>query len=115
MRSLADSARWSAALHTVVPHTAAVGAPESYAALLLDAGLVADVWVATYLHLLQGEDPVLEWLRGAGLRPLLAKLSPHDAREFSAQLAAKLRDAYPPGPHGTVFPVPRVFAVGHKP
>jgi trans-aconitate 2-methyltransferase len=109
MRSLADSARWSPALHTVVPHAAAVGAPESYAALLLDAGLVADVWVATYLHL------VLEWLRGAGLRPLLAQLSPHDAQEFSAQLAAELRDAYPPGPHGTVFPVPRVFAVGHKP
>jgi trans-aconitate 2-methyltransferase len=115
MRSLAESARWSPALHAVVPHTAAVGAPESYAALLLDAGLVADVWVATYLHLLQGEDPVLEWLRGAGLRPLLAELSPHDAQEFSAQLAAELRDAYPPGPHGTVFPVPRVFAVGHKP
>jgi trans-aconitate 2-methyltransferase len=28
---------------------------------------------------------------------------------------AELRHAYPPGPHGTVFPVPRVFAVGHKP
>jgi trans-aconitate 2-methyltransferase len=115
MRSLADSARWSLALHTVVPHTDAVGAPESYAALLLDAGLVADVWEATYLHLLQGADPVLEWLRGAGLRPLLAALSPHDAQEFSAELAAELRHAYPPGPHGTVFPVPRVFAVGHKP
>ena len=43
MRSLADNARWSPALHTVVPYTDAVGAPESYAALLLDAGLVADV------------------------------------------------------------------------
>src|SRR5258707_695034 len=76
---------------------------------------VVDVGVATYLDLLQGEDPVVEWLRGAALRPLLAELSPHDAQEFSAQLAAKLRDAYPPGPHGTVFTVPRVFAVGHKP
>jgi trans-aconitate 2-methyltransferase len=115
MRSLADSARWSPALHTVVPHAGAVGAPQSYARLLLDTGLAVDVWEATYLHLLQGEDPVLECLRGAGLRPLLAELSPHDAQEFSSQLATLLRDAYPPGPHGTVFPVPRVFAVGHKP
>jgi trans-aconitate 2-methyltransferase len=77
--------------------------------------LVADVWVATYLHLLQGADPVLEWLRGAGLRPLLAALSPHPPLVFPAHRAAVVRDAYPPGPHGTVFPVPRVFAVGHKP
>jgi trans-aconitate 2-methyltransferase len=78
MRSLADSARWSPVLHTVVPHAGAVGAPQSYARLL----------------------------RGAGLRPLLAELSPHDAQEFSSQLATLLRDAYPPGPYGTVFPVP---------
>jgi trans-aconitate methyltransferase len=39
MRSLADSARWSPALHTVVPHAGAVGAPQSYARLLLDTGV----------------------------------------------------------------------------
>lgn len=66
-------------LRTVIHHTDSVGATESYAAVLLDAGLVADVWETTYLHVLQGEDPVLEWMRGTGLRPLLAELSPRDA------------------------------------
>jgi trans-aconitate 2-methyltransferase len=82
--------------------------------VLLDAGLVADAWETTYLHALQGQDPVLEWMRGTGLRPLLAALPPHDADKFASQFAARLREAYPPGPHGTQFPFRRIFAVGHR-
>jgi trans-aconitate 2-methyltransferase len=115
MRSLADTERWAPELRNVIHHTDAVGPTESYAAVLLDAGLVADVWETTYLHVLHGEDPVLEWMRGTGLRPLLAELSPRDAEEFAAAYAAKLREAYPPEPHGTLFPFRRIFAVGHKP
>jgi trans-aconitate 2-methyltransferase len=115
MRSLAGTERWAPELRNVIHHTDAVGPTQSYAAVLLDAGLVADVWETTYLHVLQGEDPVLEWVRGTGLRPLLAELSPRDAEEFAAAYAAKLREAYRPGRHGTVFPFRRIFAVGHKP
>ncbi|MBV8929605.1 MAG: trans-aconitate 2-methyltransferase [Mycobacteriaceae bacterium] len=115
MRSVAGSPRWAPQLGNVIHHRDAVGAPQSYASVLLDAGMAADVWETTYLHVLGGADPVLEWLRGTGLRPLLAALSPGDADEFATELAAKLRGAYPPGPHGTVFPFRRIFAVGHKP
>ena len=115
MRRLAGESRWEAKLREVVHHTDAVGTPESYAATLLDAGVRADVWETTYLHVLTGDDPVLEWIRGTGLRSILAALSPDDAAEFAAQLAVELREAYPPGPHGTVFPFRRVFAVGHRP
>ncbi|HZA12178.1 trans-aconitate 2-methyltransferase [Mycobacterium sp.] len=115
LRSLADEQRWAPELRNVVHHGDAVGTPESYAQVLLNAGMVADVWETTYLHVLHGDDPVLEWMRGTGLRPLLAALSPHDADEFCAQFAARLREAYPRGPHGTVFAFRRVFAVGHQP
>lgn len=114
MRALADTPRWAPKLSNVVHHRDAVGSPESYAAILLGAGLAADVWETTYLHVLRGNDPVLEWLRGTGLRPLLAALSTQEAGEFSTELAAELREAYPQGPHGTVFPFRRIFAVGHK-
>ena len=114
MRSLADTERWAPELRNIIHHRDAVGTPDSYANVLLDAGMVADVWETTYLHVLQGRDPVLEWMRGTGLRPLLAELSPHDADEFCSQFAAELRKAYPPGPYGTLFPFRRVFAVGHK-
>ncbi|HUO37878.1 MAG TPA: trans-aconitate 2-methyltransferase [Mycobacterium sp.] len=115
MRRLAGSDRWAPALRHVAQRVEAVGTPESYATVLMDAGLDADTWETTYVHVLAGENPVLEWLRGTGLRPLLAALSPADAEEFSAQLAAELRQAYPLGPHGTLFPFRRVFAVGHQP
>jgi trans-aconitate 2-methyltransferase len=114
MWSLADSRRWARELPNVVDTTDSVGTTESYAAVLLDAGMVADVWETTYLHVLDGKDPVLQWLRGTALRPLLAEFSPTDADEFTAELGDRLRVAYPPGPHGTVFPFRRIFAVGHK-
>jgi trans-aconitate 2-methyltransferase len=114
MRRLAKREQWAATLRDVVRDTDAVGTPESYASVLLDVGMRADVWETTYLHVLSGQDPVLEWVRGTGLRPIMAALSASDADEFAAQLKAELRDAYPPGPHGTVFPFRRVFAVGQK-
>jgi trans-aconitate 2-methyltransferase len=115
MRKLAGEKQWAAKLQGFARNADAVGTPESYAKVLLDAGLNADVWETTFVHVLPGDDPVLEWIRGTGLRPILAALSPPDAEEFATQLAAKLRRAYPQGRHGTLFPFRRVFAVGHRP
>jgi len=114
LRTLADSPRWAHELHNAVDHTNWAGTVDSYADVLLDAGMIADVWETTYRHVLAGEDPVLEWMRGTALRPLLAALSPGDADEFTAELKAELRQTYPAGPHGTLFDFRRVFAVGHK-
>ena len=114
MRSLADSPRWKNSLTGILRHDHPVGTPEEYAGLLVRAGLAADVWETTYLHVLAGPDPVLEWLRGTGLRPIHAALPPAEVAQFEAEFAAMLRDAYPATPAGTLFPFRRVFAVGHK-
>jgi trans-aconitate 2-methyltransferase len=114
MRSLAAESRWAPLLDGVLRHHEAVSSPAEYATLLLDAGLAVDVWETTYLHVLPGRDPVLEWLRGTGLRPVLAALSPSDGREFLRELAQRLRVAYPSTPHGTPMPFRRLFAVGHR-
>jgi trans-aconitate 2-methyltransferase len=115
LRDLASSPRWASSVGDVLRHHDAVDSPSSYARVLLDAGLEVDVWETTYLHVLAGPDAVLEWLRGTGLRPVLAALSSADGEEFSATLAAELRTEYPPGEHGTLFPFRRIFAVGHRP
>ena len=112
MRSLVASPRWAPLVGDVLRHDL-VATPTRYAELLLDAGLQVDVWETTYLHLLQGDDPVLEWVRGTGLRPVLAALS-SDAGEFEREYAALLREAYPRTAHGTVFEFRRLFAVAHK-
>jgi trans-aconitate 2-methyltransferase len=88
--------------------------PAVYADALLDLGLSVDVWETTYLHLLTGPDPVFTWISGTGARPTLQAL-PEDLRgEFVAEYKRLLLDAYPPGPHGTVLPFRRVFAVAHR-
>lgn len=115
MRRLAMHERWAPELRNLVAESDPIGSLDSYATLLMDAGMVADVWQTHYVHVLQGDDPVLEWIRGSGLRPLLAALSPEDADEFAGQLAAELRTAYPKTPHGTLYTFRRVFVVGHKP
>jgi trans-aconitate 2-methyltransferase len=114
MRALASTPPWSKALNGALLHDA-VGAPAGYAELLLDAGLDVDVWDTTYLHVLSGSDPVLEWIRGSALRPVMAALPPDEYAAFEAQLATQLRIAYPATKHGTLFPFRRIFAVGHRP
>ena len=115
MRGLADSAEWSGRLAGVLRHDDAVAEAADYLTVMLDAGWTAVAWETSYQQLLPGPDPVLEWVRGTGLRPVLAALPPVDADRFEQQYAALLREAYPAGRHGTVFPFRRIFAVGHKP
>jgi trans-aconitate 2-methyltransferase len=115
MRELAGSARWADRLAGVLRHGDAVAEPAEYLALLAAAGLRVNAWQTSYLHVLAGPDPVLEWVRGTGLRPVLAALSADEAAEFSAEYAGLLRDAYPAQPFGTVFPFLRTFVVAHKP
>jgi trans-aconitate 2-methyltransferase len=114
MRELAASPRWAPQLAGVLRHDDVVG-PEVYARLLLDAGLSPSVWQTNYLHVLPGVDPVLEWVRGTGLRPILTSLPADEVNEFEAEYAALLRAAYPRDGHGTIFPFLRTFFVGHRP
>jgi trans-aconitate 2-methyltransferase len=114
MRELAASPAWAPQLGTVLRHADAVSTPAEYATLLLDGGLAVDAWETTYVHQLHGQDPVLDWVRGTGLRPLLAALSAEDAAAFESEYAARLRLAYPATENGTFFPFRRIFAVARK-
>ncbi|GAA2923996.1 MULTISPECIES: trans-aconitate 2-methyltransferase [Streptomyces] len=116
MRELAGSPRWRDRLAGTLRHADAVLAPEAYQERLTALGCTADVWETTYIHLLQGEDPVLDWVKGTGLRPVLTALADDpEAREaFVTEYRAALRAAYPAGPDGTPFPFRRVFAVARK-
>ncbi|MEV6123500.1 trans-aconitate 2-methyltransferase [Streptomyces sp. NPDC052077] len=113
LRDLAEGPRWRSRLAGVLRHGDAVHAPAAYLDLLTAEGCAADVWETTYLHLLTGEDPVLDWVAGTALRPVLTALEedPEARDAFVAAYRAALRAAYPAGPHGTVLPFRRVFAV----
>ncbi|GAA2825928.1 trans-aconitate 2-methyltransferase [Kitasatospora paracochleata] len=112
LTELRTSARWRDVLGDDAVR-AGVHDPGRYLEALLDAGCTADVWETTYSTVLTGPDPVLEWVRGTALRPVLARLAdPVERAAFEEEYGALLREAYPAGAHGTVFPFRRIFAVG---
>ena len=113
LRELAGSARWCDALAGVELNRQS-GDPAQYLDLLAGEGLAVDAWETTYLHVLHGPDPVTEWYKGTGLRPVLSALQPADADEFLRHYGERVRAAYPARPYGTVLPFRRVFVVGHR-
>jgi trans-aconitate 2-methyltransferase len=110
LRSLCDSPRWSAQLGPA-GRWPTMPSPPDYVRELAGLGCAVDSWETTYAQVLAGPDPVLTWMRGTALRPVLARLSAAEAAEFEASLGALLREAYPPQSYGTVLPFRRIFAV----
>jgi trans-aconitate 2-methyltransferase len=116
LRDLCAAPQWADRVAAVAPRPDAVLEPERYLDLLTEAGLEADVWETTYLHVLRGPDPVLGWVSGTALRPVLAALDEKEAAELTAAYAEALRTAYPERPDGTtVLPFRRVFVIGGRP
>ncbi len=112
---LVRSARWRDRL----AHVAAVQRvemPERYYDLLSPLVSSVDIWSTTYLQALTGDDPVLEWLAGAGLTTYLAALTERDERRaFRADVGARMADLFPRRADGvTLFPFPRLFILARR-
>ncbi|MFQ5938282.1 MAG: methyltransferase domain-containing protein [Acidiferrobacterales bacterium] len=89
-------------------------APDDYYGTLAPLAAAVDIWETTYLHVLSGQDPVLEWIRGSALRPLLKALTVEEQRAFEALYATKLRDAYSERADGTtLLSFRRLFILAH--
>ncbi|WP_326759710.1 trans-aconitate 2-methyltransferase [Streptomyces phaeochromogenes] len=116
MRELAASARWKGRLDGVLRDTDSVHPPLLYLDRLARLGCAVDVWETTYMQLLQGEDSVLDWSKGTGLRPALTALAddPEARDAFVGEYRDLLRKAYPTAPYGTVLPFRRLFVVARK-
>lgn len=109
LHELAD--REPYAEHTAGTRRAGGFGPETYLSLLSGPGWHLDVWETTYLHVLQGPDPVFGWISGTGARPILQALPASLREQFSTEYRGFLREAYPPQEWGTVLPFQRVFVV----
>lgn len=88
--------------------------PGEYLARLADRGCEVDAWETTYQHVLPGADAVLEWVKGSALRPVVSTLDGAEQQEFLAAYAARVREAYPARPYGTVMPFRRIFVVARR-
>lgn len=110
IRQLLAEPRWRGSME--LRSEPAVPEPAEYAELVAAHAVDVDVWETTYLQRLTGEDPVLQWISSTALRPVRDALPAEDYAAFRAELAPRLRAAYPARPDGsTWFPFRRIFAV----
>ena len=58
---------------------------------------------------------MFHWIRGTGARPVLQALPDGLREQFEAEYKARLSEAYPARPYGTVLPFRRVFVVAQRP
>jgi trans-aconitate 2-methyltransferase len=121
LAALQREPRWSVLLSGLEVRPE-VPEPADYLRALTEAGLRAEVWETTYLHVLEGEDGVFDFVSSTALRPVLAELGGGQsaaAIEFCDEYRRLLRAAYPATELGgktvQLLPFRRVFALGYGP
>ena len=112
MREAAEAGPWRSRLARKLRPTPVL-TPAAYFDLLAPHARRLDVWETDYLHVLEGDQPVVDWVKGTGLRPLIDALGPgHERDAFLADYSRRIALAYPRRPDGrTLFPFRRLFLV----
>jgi trans-aconitate 2-methyltransferase len=112
MRETAADGPWAARLEGVRGINP-VAPPETYYDWLAPLASDIDIWSTVYLHVLQGPDPVVDWMRGTGLRPYLQALEgPEEEAAFLDAYRARLAKRFRTRADGvTLLPFPRLFIV----
>lgn len=115
MRETAAEGRWAETL-AAVDGVKPLAEPQAYYGWLAPLCDSVDIWTTTYLHALTGEDPVVDWMLGTGLRPYLEALSSDaDRAAFLDAYRARLRPSFPRRADGTtLLPFPRLFLLARR-
>lgn len=92
-----------------------VAPPEAYYDLLSPRAARLDLWETEYLHILDGDDPVVRWTSGTALAPLLQALDDGSRTAFLDDYRARMAKAYPRRADGrTLLPFRRLFLVAQR-
>lgn len=111
MRQIASEGPFSAKLSPVLRHDP-VGSPQDYYDLFSARAASIDIWETEYAQILEGDDPVFNWVSGTALRPLMAALEEDEQAKFAVDYKQALTQAYPRRSDGkTLFPFKRIFMV----
>ncbi|MBI1208493.1 MAG: methyltransferase domain-containing protein [Azospirillum sp.] len=114
LRQTAAEAPWAAQLAGVIPEIR-VHSPTAYCDWLVPHARSLDLWETEYLQVMTGDQPVLAWLKGTTLVPVLDRLPASQAEAFLDRLGAHLAAAYPRRADGlTLFPFRRLFVVATR-
>lgn len=110
---LAREPRWSSLRPALRENP--VHAPSDYYRWLGPDAAALDLWETEYQHVLEGENPVLQWFMGSVLRPVLDLLPKADEPDFLAEYGRRIEAAYKPQADGrTLLGMRRLFIVATR-
>ncbi|MBV1776139.1 methyltransferase domain-containing protein [Burkholderiaceae bacterium DAT-1] len=85
---------------------------DDYYRILAPHAASLDIWETHYMQVLEGADPVKEWIKGSWLKQFLDALPEGEREAFEQDYAARVRATYPAQTDGkTLFPFRRIFMV----
>jgi len=113
LKELVMQSEWRTALEPLL--LAPIPSPDTYWRWLSPHARNLDIWETLYLQVLDGNDPVVNFMRGTALRPFLSALPENEAGKFIEAFAERMAAAYPPQASGqTLFPFRRLFVVAQR-
>ncbi|MDA7949083.1 MAG: methyltransferase domain-containing protein [Hyphomicrobiaceae bacterium] len=90
-------------------------APDVYYEALAPVTSVLNIWETEYCQILDGENPVAEFVKGSQLKRFLDALDEPDRTAFENDYRARILAAYPKRGDGkTLFPFRRLFILAGK-
>ncbi len=115
MDEAAADGPWRAKLSQLRPIFRSVESPAAYYRILAPVVRQVDIWESEYLHVLAGDNPVVEWTKGTALRPYLEALDEPERSAFLAAYASRIAAAYPKQPDGnTLLSYRRIFFIARQ-
>ncbi|MBL8631188.1 MAG: methyltransferase domain-containing protein [Rhodospirillaceae bacterium] len=114
IEELAKSPKWHDRFKDVHAHDDPLAA-SAYYDLLSPLCSDMDIWETDYHHVLEGENPVTEWISSTGLVPFLTALPEADRPAYLADYSALAAKAYPRQADGKVlFTMHRLFVLATR-
>ena len=89
--------------------------PEDYFDILSACASRFAIWETVYYHAMPGVDALIEWVKGARLRPFLRQMNEAMQKSFEAELFQKTLPLYRPMKNGEIiFRFRRLFFIAYK-
>ncbi|MBX5147687.1 trans-aconitate 2-methyltransferase [Rhizobium lentis] len=115
MEETAHAGPWKAAFEAKSVRRRPLPAPSAYYDRLIAKSSRVDIWHTIYNHPMADAAAIVEWVKGTGLMPYLARAGEEHREAFLADYLARVEQAHPKLSDGRVLlRFPRLFIVAVK-
>jgi len=74
-----------------------------------------DFWQTDYIHILESQSAIVEWIKSTALKPYLNCLQDKEKISFENEVLSEIKRYYPVQNNSKIlFPFKRMFTIGYK-